>query len=297
YKKLLNAELPNSIPAGAYELCPLPAMNISEGSVDGNIDVFEKIVAELSDNKEPRDPDRVKIVLGDQLSMAHFRKAVTWRIGNEDPTSSMAEVATGPGLFHVEMTAVALLLENFWGLPSSEANPASLWVHNTLLGRKKIVLTSPPPFRTALDLSMVSLYSRVLVTLPLAAGEKDLEAYAHTLAKLDGPNPKDRKRSWAQLKSDAKKQLNLYANRKVAARLRREREDTVATQTAAKADNPTASSSDPANPPPPAAGDMIFEAGILFFDMSLRIKSFVEAIKQGDSGRVVAILKTLALAF
>ncbi|KAG9076290.1 hypothetical protein FS749_011947 [Ceratobasidium sp. UAMH 11750] len=226
--------------------------------------------------------------------MSHLRKAASWRIGNEDSGSSMADVIGGPGLFHVKMTATALILEGFWGLPSSEANPASLWAHNTLLGRRKIVLTSPPPFRHALDLVMVSLYGRIFHTLPLAAGVDDLKSYTDRLLQLDGPKPKNLKVSWEQLKRDVHRQLTVFADPRVASHLRKQREDA----DAAHATQPTPSASgEPSDSTPPSAGDMVFESGVLFFNMSLRLKNLVGAIRSGDSGRIVAILKTLALAF
>ncbi|KAG9076900.1 hypothetical protein FRC06_009225 [Ceratobasidium sp. 370] len=297
YKNLLGSELPDLCPAGAYTLYPLPAMNVNEGSVDGNIDVFETITKELTPSGGPINPGFVKMLLGDQLSMAFSRKAITWRVGNEDAASSMWDIILGPGLFHLEMIFAFLILENSWGLPNSEANPGSLSAHNTLLGRRPIVISSPPKFRDAMDLITVSLHARILCTLPLAAGKKNMEEYMHTLAQLDGLKPRDFKKSYEQLKSDIRKQMKLYADVKVAARLRKEREAADKSADATSPNNPSNSSSEPPNPSPPPAGDMVFESGVLFFNLALRLRNFVEAIRSGNSDRIVVILKTLVLAF
>ncbi|KAG8775449.1 hypothetical protein FRC12_001484 [Ceratobasidium sp. 428] len=190
FKKPFKEDFPHLAPIGANKLHPLPAMNVNESSVDGNIDVYEAIVKELSPGDTPA-PTHAKMMLGDQLSMSHLRKALTWRVGNEKPVSSMAEVVQGPGLFHFQMTATTLVLENFWGLPSSEANPASLWAHNTLLGRRKLVLTSLPPYRHALDLVNVSLYGRIFCTLPRVTGHKDIAGYMRALTQSNGSEPKE----------------------------------------------------------------------------------------------------------
>ncbi|KAG9119106.1 hypothetical protein FRC07_006041 [Ceratobasidium sp. 392] len=234
------------------------------------------------------------MMLGDQLSMALGRKNIAWRVGNEDDASSMADVALGPGLFRLLMTFVTLILENSWGFPNSELNPAPLSAHNTLLGRRPITLSSPPKFRDALDLITVSLYGRVLCTLPLAAGRKDMEEYTHTLTQIDGRKPKNFEKSYERLKFDVRKQLVLFANTKVAARLQKERE------TADKSGNhtnPTTSSATLPSSPPSPAGDMVFESGVLFFDLALRLRNLVEAIRSGNSERIVVILKTIILAF
>ncbi|KAG8775450.1 hypothetical protein FRC12_001485 [Ceratobasidium sp. 428] len=84
----------------------------------------------------------------------------------------------------------------------------------------------------------------------------------------------------------------MFANPKIAHRLRKAREAAAAAQ----AERPADETANPVEPIPPA-GDMVFESGILFFNISLRLKNFIEAIKSGCSDRVVASLKTLALAF
>ncbi|KAG8694650.1 hypothetical protein FRC09_009714, partial [Ceratobasidium sp. 395] len=118
YKPLFDSKSPKVPLGGAHVPYALPSMNVNEGSVDGNLDVYETITKELSPSGGPIAPGSVKMLLGDQLSMAFSRKGITWRVGNEDAASSMADIALGPGLFHLLMTLVTLTLENSWGLPN-----------------------------------------------------------------------------------------------------------------------------------------------------------------------------------
>ncbi|KAF8610607.1 hypothetical protein BDV93DRAFT_550411 [Ceratobasidium sp. AG-I] len=291
YRSLLIRDTPKStqqFPSGVSAICPLPAMNINEGSVDGNIDTYNAIKKEISAGG-PLKPNVVEVFVGDQLSMAHLRKGVSWLVGNERAANSLAGVVLGPGLFHVEMTAATLILENSWGkVANSEANPASLRAHNTLLGRKPIVLSSLPPFQERMDLTMVSLYARVMCTLPLAAGAESLEDYKHILTKSDQSSPVgDLQHSWTKLKSDAHKLLEQFTSRRIAAKYRREREHALSSE----------SVSDSIDLAPLEAGDMVFESGIICLSDLLYLRNFVEAIRRGDSGRIVAILKTWTLAF
>ena len=47
----------------------------------------------------------------------------------------------------------------------------------------------------------------------------------------------------------------------------------------------------------PTQGDMVYENGILFLRDALISREFTDAIKAGDSGRVVLVLKMWALSF
>lgn len=135
---------------------------------------------------------------------------------------------------------------------------------------------------------MVSLYAHVMCTLPIATGTKSLEDYTHTLTGLDQSSPAgDLQHSWAPLKSDTRKQHDQFASRSVSAKLRRARERSLSLD----------SSAESKDPPPLTSGDMVFESGVICLLDLWYLKNFVEAIRRGDSGRIVAILKTWTLAF
>lgn len=52
-----------------------------------------------------------------------------------------------------------------------------------------------------------------------------------------------------------------------------------------------------AGDPPPRDGDMVFENAILFLRDALLSREFTDAVKIGDSGRIVLVLKTWAFSF
>lgn len=51
------------------------------------------------------------------------------------------------------------------------------------------------------------------------------------------------------------------------------------------------------DPRKPTAGDMVFENAILFLRDAVISREFSDAVKCGDSGRVVLVLKIWALSF
>lgn len=244
---------------------PLPSMEIDESSITGNAEVIDKICKELDlPVRSPSFLERVRLFAGDQLSIARIRSIVKYRAGQEGGYDGYGWIIPIPGLFHLKMAATHGVLEVFWGKPNCGArNPGSLWYHNTLLDRKPITLSSLPPFRTTRDLIFHSLYARVLHCLALVRGGSTLEDLA-TISTFD------------DLKAAAHEVLSQFANGKTAADLRQQRNK--------ESTNPK-------------AGDMVFESAILFMRDALILRELTDAIKTGDSGRVILCLKTLALSF
>ncbi len=122
----------------------------------------------------------VRIYCGDQLSMARLRTVGNNRVGHDAPQQAHVNIVQAPGLFHAQMHAASACLEAHWGLPGAGArDPGSLCFHNTIVDRKPIVLSSPPPYRTCRDLIFVSLYARILHCLELVSGTK-VDDYAAT---------------------------------------------------------------------------------------------------------------------
>lgn len=152
-----------------------------------------------------------------------------------------------------------------WGKPNAGTrNPGSLSVHNTRLDRLPITLTSLPPFRTCRDLIFVSLYARVLHCLLLVSNYSLLETY---LSKVN---------SWETLLFHAHQIYDKYCQARIVEELRKH------------------SVTPPSHPP---QGDMVFENAILFMRDALISREFTDAIKCGDSGRVILVLKVWALSF
>jgi hypothetical protein len=245
------------------ELHPLPAMNINESSTTGNAEVISMIMKELN---LPMNKDKlvetIKLVAGDQLSIARLRAVAGERAGNEGGATALQWALFIPGLFHYKMAATHGIIVTHLGLVNRDRrNPASLASHNNVLHRKPIVLTSLPPFQACRDLIFVSLYARVLHCLLLVSKKASLEEYSKDI-------------TWEKLKEDAGTVVDHFTKTNIVHRLRMER-----TRDGDK------------------GGDMVFENAVLFLRDSLLLKEFTDAVKCGDSGRVLLVLKVWACSF
>ncbi|KAF9044014.1 hypothetical protein BJ165DRAFT_1347648 [Panaeolus papilionaceus] len=243
-------------------LHPLPAMKIDESTIIGNAEVDEAIVNELGLMDKPEFHQHVRIIAGDQLSIARLRTLANLRAGHVGGYHSFAWGVWMPGLFHAKMADMHGFFVTHWGKPNTGTrNPGSLSYHNTLLRHLPISLTSLPNFRTCRDLVFVSLYARVLNCLLLVSKYTTLEKYCRHVA------------DWDTLEKHATQIFEQYANPHVvdAHRLNRMKDQ--------------------------SRGDMVYENAILFLRDGLVSREFTDAIKAGDSGRVVLVLKTWAYSF
>ncbi|KAJ7762444.1 hypothetical protein B0H14DRAFT_3594687 [Mycena olivaceomarginata] len=203
FRDALNAALPTTpekIELHKTPLHPLTAWNIDESTIVGNAEVAEAIYEELEVKGLSHWKWVVKILAGDQLSIARLRSLLNIRAGNEGGFSSFGWGAWMPGLFHGKIAD----MHGFFCADS------------------------------------ISSFSQ-------------LEAYA------------------ASIQSQ-------YANADLVSDLRWQREMT------RNADG---------LPP----GDEIYENACLFLRDGLVSREFTDSIKAGDLGRVVIIVKLLALSF
>jgi len=166
---------------------PLPAFEVDESSTVGNVEVNDCIDDELRlDQDKPEYNRLVCLNAGDQLTIACQRALVAVRSGHEDAARAYKGRGFFPGLFHCKMTDIHGLLETHFGKPhAGNCNPGGLAYHNKCLDRLPIILSSLPPFSTAWDLVMVSLYSRVLHCLLLVSGKAPLDEYLETVTSWD----------------------------------------------------------------------------------------------------------------
>jgi hypothetical protein len=295
---------------------PLPAFEVDESSIVGNVEVNDCIDEELQlDPDKPEYNRLVRINAGDQLTQARQRTILAIRGGHEDAAQAYMGRAFMPGLFHGKMTDIHGILETHFGKPhAGNRSPGGLAYHNKCLDRLPIVLSSLPPFSTARDLVMVSLYARVLHCLLLVSGKASLEEYLETV------------NSWGLVHSHARLIYERYANadyvqemreRRIPEEMRREADQKAAQKVVRKAAREAAKTaakrlemSDVAGveehveqlPKPPSlphikAGDMVFENALLLLRDQLVSREFAVAVKCGDSGRIVVVLKIWACSF
>lgn len=260
-----NDKIP--VPDKPVDLHPLPSWNIDKSTIVGNAEVDKAIVKELGLDSHPEANGRVRFLAGDQLSIARLRALEVIRGGQESGYSGFFWGAWIPGLFHAKIAdAHGTLLTHFGKPNTGSQNPGSLWFHNTRLDRLPIVTTSLPNFRTCRDLIFTSLYARVLHCLLLVSNCKTLDQYESKHSK------------WDDIVTHATEIYDKYASAEKVEDLRTDRGTTVPGES-------------------PTKGDMVFENASLFMRDALLSREFSDAIKCGDSGRVVLVLKTWALSF
>jgi hypothetical protein len=245
------------------DIHPMPPFNIDESSKAGNAELITAMFQELGfDFSDPTFAETVKLVVGDQLSIDRLRSVAASRVGHDSGANALRWTVFVPGLFHYKMAATHGIILKHLGLVNKDlSNPASLSSHNTILGRKPIVSTSLPPYRTCRDIIFISLYARVLHCVLLVSGYPSLDALAADL-------------SWEDLMGLAAKVVDQFTDTRLVEELREAR-----TQDG------------------PENGDMVFENAILFFRDALYLREFNDAIKSGDSGRVFVILKVWVLSY
>ncbi|KAK7036588.1 hypothetical protein VNI00_011521 [Paramarasmius palmivorus] len=253
------------------EIYPLPAWNIDESTIEGNAQVVEEIFKYLGLRDRPDFAQTVRILAGDQLSIARLRSLVNIRAGQEGGFNGFRWGAWMPGLFHAKIADCHGFFNTHWGKPNTgNRNPGSLWFHNSILHRLPITITSLPTFRTCRDLIFVSLYARVLNCFLLVTKADSLDDYVKPTT------------TFQDLYADAAAVYDRYTDTEKVSELRWERKCAV---DAGK------------NPKEEKKGDMVFENAVLFLRDALITREFADAVKCGDSGRVVLVLKIWALSF
>ncbi len=221
-----------------------------------------------------------------------------------------------PGLFHAKIADCHGLLTTHFGV-SSIQSPGSLAFHNTCLDRIPIVLSSLPSFRVSRDLILVSLYARVLHCLLLVSGTDSIKEYTEKFTSLD------------DLRKHSQEIFDVYANADHVEELREPRQiaelkkldraklqQELDSQTArANKRVPAGSTSATSTAPPRTSvpvpeppidiedlpidqrGDQVLENGKLFIRDALFTRLFTDAIKSGDSGLIISVLKIWSAAF
>ncbi|KAK1230299.1 hypothetical protein PQX77_006614 [Marasmius sp. AFHP31] len=262
YQATANEKQPKSfhrIEVHKTKVYPLPAINIDESTIKGVGEVDEAVVKELKLDSIEGFWERARLVAGDQLSLARLRALQNIRAGQEDGYEGFSWLITVPGVFHIRMADMHGVVLVYFGKMN---NPSCLCRDNATINRLPITLSSLPSFRTCQDLVSVSLYARVLHCLLIVSKKPSLAAYADSV------------KSFRQIQDDAAKIYEQFANTNVVAELRSERE--------LKGKG---------------HGDVVFENACLFLRDALYSFELRRAVKAGDSGRVVQVLKIWALSF
>jgi hypothetical protein len=110
-------------------------MNINKASTIGNAEVTNAVIEELRvDTSKSEFCKSLKLVAGDQLSIARLRAVLAARAEYEGGASSLWWAIFIPGLFHCKIAATNGFIQTHFGHPNRDlTDPASLSSHNTLL--------------------------------------------------------------------------------------------------------------------------------------------------------------------
>ncbi|KAG7087025.1 hypothetical protein E1B28_013004 [Marasmius oreades] len=255
----------HKIPVHCTEVHPLPAMNIDESTIVGNVDV-DRAVVEVTGMKETSWWMKIVCIIGgDQLSLARIRSIFTLRVGKDGGYSGWGWAVCFTGLFHAKMSDIQGTLLTHWGKSNAGTrNPGCLAFHNTILHRLPITTISLPTFRICQDLVFVSLYGRVFHLLLKVSGIKSVEGYTKTA-------------TWDKILKDSKQIYDTYVDIQAVHKLCERRDQQKGS--------------------PVTEGDMVFENATLFLRDALLSREFADAVKVGDSGRIILVLKRWVFSY
>ena len=166
------------------------------------------------------------------------------------------------GLFHVKLSHTRMLVNEYWGKPNAKS-PWSLWKVNTLLGRKAISAgwkaKSAPPFRPSYELLLTfALPANILDGFRIYCPKDDLKEWVDSVQSVD------------EVVKVAQQVLDELCSGRQVEKLRQQ---------------------------PSAKRDVPFENICLFNRDCLYLRQLKYAIKCGDVGVVLDLIKHIMLAF
>ncbi|KAJ7066253.1 hypothetical protein C8F01DRAFT_1248284 [Mycena amicta] len=124
------------IPLHKTEQYPLPAMKIDEATLEGNMEVYTTILRELGLNDAALERHGLMFDDGDLLTDSLKEKLESARRNTTTPIAGLRASVRRWGLFHGQMAGCRMVVNEHWGQRSSIWAGGLWWEHNTLLGRK-----------------------------------------------------------------------------------------------------------------------------------------------------------------
>ncbi|KAI0319421.1 hypothetical protein OF83DRAFT_1055018 [Amylostereum chailletii] len=243
------------IPVHKTEQHPAPAMLIDESSLDGAFEVLVTILKEMGVAEGFTMKEHgLLFVDGDLLTVSLVDKIESARRNCQDPEKGHQYLVLRFGLFHAKMAGCRMVVNEHWGKPNSEW-PGGLCWENTFLRRKAVSAgwknKKSTPWAPAHDLIRVSLPAHVRDGFRIHCGEDNVEQWAQS-ASLDDFDRVSRIVLQELFSMDAVDCLRDL---------------------------------------PDAKRDFTFENNILYNRDTLHYSVFVSAIKRGDIGCVVNVLR------
>ncbi|KAF8181438.1 hypothetical protein K438DRAFT_1976162 [Mycena galopus ATCC 62051] len=169
------------------EQYPLPAMHEDESSIDGTIRVYERILQNLGITNEDLRAHGLMFTDGDLLTDSLIDKAClieSARRNSDGEIEGMKASVRRFGLFHAKMAGARLVVNEHWGQPNSVWPGSLWWEHNKLLKRKPMTAgwkaKKATPWKPSHELLQISLAAHVKDGFRIYCDRDDLDAWAAT---------------------------------------------------------------------------------------------------------------------
>ena len=150
------------LPHGRTEHVTLGPILDSEASINGNYRVMENIfLDQLQYNRETAFNDRLFLVYGDQKTAKLIRSCKEERVEAECAYDSHKWVLPIPGLWHVRLNFLYMVMRTFYGGEEAAQQFSALYTHINHLGRRNIP-REKAPFHYMEELILHSFDARVV---------------------------------------------------------------------------------------------------------------------------------------
>ncbi|THV04154.1 hypothetical protein K435DRAFT_851149 [Dendrothele bispora CBS 962.96] len=121
------------------EQYPLPAMHLEESSIDSTIQVYEQIMRNLDMTDEALEKHGLMFTDGDLLTDSLISKVEGAHRNTDQPVKGMKGCIRRPGLFHGKVAGCRMTINEHWGKPHLKQPGSGLGWENNLLGWKPMV--------------------------------------------------------------------------------------------------------------------------------------------------------------
>ncbi|KAJ6492499.1 hypothetical protein C8R47DRAFT_975886 [Mycena vitilis] len=127
------------IPLHRTEQYPLPAMKLDESTLDGTLEVYFTILRNMGIGDQELEAHGLMFDDGDLLTDALKEKLESARRNSTAPIAGMRASCRRWGLFHGQMAGGRMTINEHWGAPNSPWAGGLWWEHNKLLKRKPLM--------------------------------------------------------------------------------------------------------------------------------------------------------------
>ncbi|KAF8157762.1 hypothetical protein K438DRAFT_2073769, partial [Mycena galopus ATCC 62051] len=182
-KKLLGA-CPEiyQIPLHQTKQYPLPAMNLDKSSLEGTLEVYLNILRNMGVDNAALEAHGLMFDDGDLLTDSLKEKIKSARRNSTTPIASMRASVRRWWLFHAEMAGGRLTVNEHWGKPNSLWAGGLWWEHNKLLKRKPMTAgwsgKKATPWKPAHELLHISRPAHIVDGFRIYCGHDSLEEWA-----------------------------------------------------------------------------------------------------------------------